>query len=57
MRRVIGRGEALDLWFDAHRVYLFDVETGAALEDSATVPTPPAPALVDRPDVIAAPTA
>jgi multiple sugar transport system ATP-binding protein len=32
MRRPVGHGAAIDLWFDADRLYVFDVATGEALE-------------------------
>ena len=37
IRRPVRRGEELDLWFDAERLYVFDVETGEAISD----PVPP----------------
>jgi multiple sugar transport system ATP-binding protein len=45
MRRPIPHGERLDVYFDAERLYLFDAETGATLDEPApagTVPEGPA---------------
>ena len=42
-RRQVGRGEALDLWVDPERLYLFDADSGAALEEAASTAKPPAP--------------
>jgi multiple sugar transport system ATP-binding protein len=45
MRRLISRGLAFDLWFDAERLYVFDAETGRSLkvaEPATAVPAAPA---------------
>jgi multiple sugar transport system ATP-binding protein len=38
MRRPITAGEAVDVYFDAERLYLFDAVTGQALEEPTRVP-------------------
>jgi multiple sugar transport system ATP-binding protein len=38
MRRPVGSGERLDLFFDAERLYLFDPVSGEALEEPVPVP-------------------
>ena len=43
MRRAIHHGERVDLWFDVDRLYLFDIETGAALGTPAQTPDAAAP--------------